>query len=772
MFYKIIKNDFLKRKGITLTTIIFVATAAMLVSLAMILMVNLAGSIESLMTKAKTPHFMQMHSGEIDVARLQAFAEGNSNVDEFQVLEFLNVDGGSIILDQKSLAGNVQDNGLTIQSEKFDYLLDFEGNVIKVSNGEIYVPICYMKDNTAKIGDKAVILGKEFTVAGFLRDSQMNSTLSSSKRFLISEEDYEEIKSLGSIEYLIEFRLKDLSSLGEFEAAYTSAGLEAKGPTITYRLFRLINALSDGLMIAVILLISFLVVAIAFMCIRFTLLAKIEDDYREIGVMKAIGLRVSDIKRIYLAKYAAIAAIGSIIGFVLSFVFRGMLLENIKLYMGEGERSYLALPLGIIGILAVFIGIIAYVNRVLKGFKKISASEAIRFGISQDKSVISKGFSLRRNRFFSANVFLGVKDVLVRKRLYATMLLVLMISVFIIIVPQNLYSTISSRGFITYMGIGDSDIRIDLQQTDNISEKADEIMKSIKGDKDMARYAVLITKTFQIKTEKGIEESIKIELGDHSIFPIEYSLGSGPLAEDEIALSTINAEELGKGVGDVITIITDGGERNLTVRGIYSDITNGGKTAKAVFKDSSDNILWYVIYGELYDKSLVSEKVTEFAEAFKFAKVSGIDEYITQTFGSTISSIGKASYGGITMALIIIILITLLFIKMLVAKDRYSIAVMKALGFSDWDISLQYLSRSALVLVVAVVLGILLANTLGEALAGLVISRFGASSFNFEVNNFFTYFLSPLLMATTVLITTIIASSGVRNIKITENIKE
>lgn len=121
--------------------------------------------------------------------------------------------------------------------------------------------------------------------------------------------DFAEIKSLGSTEYLIEFRLKDLSALGAFETAYASAGLEANGPTITYPLFKTLNALSDGMMIAVILLVSVLVVAIAFMCIRFTLLAKIEDDYREIGVMKAIGLRLSDIKKIYLAKYTAIATV-------------------------------------------------------------------------------------------------------------------------------------------------------------------------------------------------------------------------------------------------------------------------------------------------------------------------------------------------------------------------------------------------------------------------------------------------------------------------------
>ncbi|MFT9496995.1 ABC transporter permease [Anaerosolibacter sp.] len=772
MYYRIMHKDILKSKVITLPTMIFIAAAAMLVSLVAILVVNLSGAIDTLMTQAKTPHFMQMHSGEIDTGRLTAFAEQHGNVDEFQVLEFVNVDGAQIIFEERSLEDNVQDNGLSKQGEKFDYLLDLDGNVIKVSDGEIYVPICYMRDNTAKVGGKAVICGKEFTVAGFLRDSQMNSMLSSSKRFLVSENDYMEIKGLGSTEYLIEFRLKDLSALGAFETAYTSAGLETNGPTITYPLFKMLNAISDGLMIAVIFLVSALVVAIAFMCIRFTLLAKIEDDYREIGVMKAIGLRVTDIKKIYLAKYAAIAMVGCILGFALSFVLRGMLLENIRLYMGESENSSFALLFGIIGILLVFLAIIAYVNGVLKRFRKISAAEAIRFGTSQEKSAGAKHFCLSRNRLFDTNIFLGVKDVLARKSIYVTMLAVLVISAFIIIVPQNLYTTISSKSFITYMGIGSSDMRIDIQQTDNISEKAVEILKTMKGDTTISKYAVLTTKTFKAKTEDGLEESIKIELGDHSIFPLEYSEGRAPVAEDEIALSVINANELGKKVGDVIPLVIEGKEKNLTVCGVYSDITNGGKTAKAVFTDNSADIMWSVIYAELMDKSFVGVKASEYGERFDFAKISGVDEYISQTFGPTISSIRKASFAAIAVALIITLLVTLLFMKMLVAKDRYSIAVMKAFGFTNSDITAQYVSRSVFVLIVGIVLGTLLANTLGEILAGTLISSFGASSFRFAVNPLSAYLLSPLMMVCSVLIATIIGTSGVRQIKISENIKE
>jgi putative ABC transport system permease protein len=189
------------------------------------------------------------------------------------------------------------------------------------------------------------------------------------------------------------------------------------------------------------------------------------------------------------------------------------------------------------------------------------------------------------------------------------MLAVLVISAFIIIVPQNLYNTISSKSFIKYMGIGNYDMRIDIQQADNISEKATEILKTMNSDSTISKYAVLTTKTFKAKTENGSEENIKIELGDHSIFPIEYSEGRAPAAEYEIALSALKSDEMSKKVGDVITLVIEGKEKDLTVSGIYSDITNGGKTAKAVFTDNSVDIMWSTVCAELSDKSLVDRKV-------------------------------------------------------------------------------------------------------------------------------------------------------------------
>ena len=71
---KIIQRDIAGNKAVSFLTVLFITAAAMLLSLAGILVTNLFGSIDRLMTDAKTPHFMQMHTGDVDFEELEAFA--------------------------------------------------------------------------------------------------------------------------------------------------------------------------------------------------------------------------------------------------------------------------------------------------------------------------------------------------------------------------------------------------------------------------------------------------------------------------------------------------------------------------------------------------------------------------------------------------------------------------------------------------------------------------------------------------------------------------
>lgn len=426
----------------------------------------------------------------------------------------------------------------------------------------------------------------------------------------------------------------------------------------------------------------------------------------------------------------------------------------------------------IIGLALVFASILIYVQFLLKQFRKLSAVQAIRFGAIQSKGKHAKWLNISSNKRLPINLFLGVKDVLSRKGLYATMLTVFIVATFIIIVPQNLYHTISSKNFITYMGIGNSDIRIDIPQGNLHAQHVTAVVKTLERDEDITDYTALTTKKFTTITNDGVEESLKIELGDHTVFPVEYAQGSAPVAQDEIALSVLNAEELQKKVGDTILLIIQGETKSLTVSGIYSDITNGGKTAKAAFSDESSESMWDVFYGSLSKQSEVEKKVAEYADSFLFAKVSGIDEYIYQTFGTTISSMKQVASAALIVALFMCVLVTLLFMKMLIAKDRSPIAILKTIGFTNVDISIQYAARSVVVLMLAIFAGTFLANTLGEFLTTTVIASFGAASFNFIINPLAAYVFCPLALLCVVLLATLIGIVKAGQLKIMDYIKE
>ena len=772
MYRKIIKNDVGESKLITIITTLFITVAALLVALATILSVNLAGSIDTLMEKSQSPHYMQMHTGEVNRERLAKFVEANGNVATYEVAEFLNLNGSDIELGDHSLADSVEDNGLAVQSKNLDYFLDMENQPIQPKPGELYVPVMFKKQGLAKIGDKAKIAGKTFTINGFLRDGTMNSQMAGSKRFLLHQTDYDELFSKGKLEYIIQFRLKDPSKLNQFEAAYKKAGLEVTGPSGTHRLFKLGNAMSDGIMIGILLLISLLVVLMTFMCIRFTLLAKIEEDYKEIGVMKAIGLQLKAIKKIYLAKYAAISIIGSLLGYLISLPLSYLLLKNIKLFMGESKNEGLSWILAVAGVLVVMLLMIAYVYVLLNRFKRISAVEAIRFSGANEKVNTKTRFNLRRLACFSPDTRIGIIDIMNRKKIYLTMLLVFIISTFIMIVPALVYHTSSSEEFVESLGFSHKiDIATSLYQSTNSVENQDKIEDYLANDPDVEMFSKISTKNFDVK-EAGVENGmLSVELGNHQKFPVNYLKGHAPRRINEIALSTINADEYNKKIGDPIILIREGREEKFIVCGIYANLFNGGKTAKAIFEDRTTPTIWTDISIKLKNPSKLTEKMNQYKEDLPFAKMNNAEQYRDQTFGSTIQSLLMVAIGALLVGILITGLITSLFMKLLLVKDKKEIATLKAIGLTNQEIRNQYLARSLTILVLGIGLGTGLAMTLGKTISGLVSAGLGGVSVQL-IGSPLIYLGCPLLLLLVTYLTTRVVTVQAGKIEIAENIKD
>src|SRR5690606_29362109 len=201
-----------------------------------------------------------------------------------------------------------------------------------------------------------------------------------------------------------------------------------------------------------------------------------------------------------------------------------------------------------------------------------------------------------------------------------------------------------------------------------------------------------------------------------------------------IAISAMNAEELGKTIGDTLILIMDGEERGFSIQGIYSDITNGGKTAKAIFEPEQAEVMSVMIYADFRADTDKAEVIDDYINRYPQIKIAETSMYLNQMYASTIKSIGVISLGGAVISLLIVSLITVLTLRLIIARSRKEIQTMSVLGFRLNDIKAQLLWQMGLISIIGIIIGLIFANTFGETLSGLLLSSLGGSDFRFIVH--------------------------------------
>lgn len=746
MKQKLIWNDYRHNKLQTISILLFMMLSCLLFSITINLFANLTGSISNLMYLAGTPDFLQMHSGEIDLESVERFSEENKNIQDWQICKFLNLDNGTIYLDGKSLANSGQDNGVSVQGEDFDYLLNQKNEIVYPESGEIFVPICYKQEFALHVGETVEIGENEFQIGGFVRDSQMNSTMASSKRFLVSKDDYEKIQPFGEEEYLIEYILVEKENSGSFATDYANSKMPTNGPAITKDLILMMNALSDGLMIFVLLVVSVLIFGVCVLCIQFTILTKLEKEKKEIGMLKAIGIRQKNIRRMYFQKYMLLSVVAATAGVVLALILQPLLMKRMQELYGPSPKEMLSILWTIIG--SIFIGtlMILLIWNILRTTEKMTALLALRDEYNR----------IRKKR-------LGE---------YGLLIIVLTMCFIMMLLPQNVRSSMESSKFVTYMGVGNGEIRFDIRQSEDIIEQTEKLEKLLVEDEVIENYSVLVTSTWKAVTDQGDAINLKVEAGNHGIFPVAYSKGAIPDETGELALSYLMAQELNKEVGDWLVIQEDQELVAYKVSGIYSDITNGGKTAKVYDitpLSNKESVMWSIIYVSLDKEASKSEWTKMYQHFFDSTgmniKMENISEYVANTYGQTIGQVQMASKLSILVAGIIAFLIALLFVKLQIEREKYTISLKKALGFTDKDVAYHYYGIYLLSVLVAILMGIFLGKLLGEFIMGIFLESMGATGFQFILDYKMVLLILPLLMISIVVL-------GIRiGLKKTEKIK-
>ncbi|MDO4501001.1 MAG: FtsX-like permease family protein [Erysipelotrichaceae bacterium] len=737
MIRRYIQNEIKDNKLLSVSTVVFMAASSCLISLALVLMMSLFGSLDKLIDTAKTPDFLQMHMGEIDEKSLNDFASNHQEIEDWQLITFLNLENYEVFLGEENLLNNTQDNGLCIQSRNFDYLLDMNNKIVNPNIGEVYVPISYRQLYGLNVNDVMRIADYELTIKGFIRDSQMNSMMASSKRFLVNEEDYKNLLGKGSEEYLIEFRLKSDTDLDLFRTDYLNASLPSNGPAITKGLIKLMNALSDGLMIFMILLAGVAVLLISLLCISYITSLGVEKDRHEAGMLKAIGINNKEIRKIYMAKYILFSITGGLIGLLTSFVLAIPLGKSLKEMYGASNNNLLIFVISVLISFLIQFLIILFVRSVLKRNNKLTVLESLFFNRNKQET------SDKRQ-----TLLIGV---------------VMTVCVMLILIPQNIYSSLASPDFVTYMGIGKAEIRIDIRQSEDIDFLTEQLLNRLKEDVNVNKYVTLKTVSLPAYTLENKKINLLLELGDHSSFPVSYTMGREPVSNDEIALSVLQAEDLGLNIEDELVI----GDKTYCISGLYSDITNGGKTAKARSVSGIQDIktMWTIVYVSLNE---MADK-TGWIESYQGNKVEVVDigEYVNATYGLTIKQLSLAKMAASSVSIIIVLVIMSLYVRLLIEKNRSDISLQKALGFRNKALRKMYIKKSCSIPLFGIIAGLILANLFGEMICGLALQSLGARGFSFVIS-WIDVLLETMKILFTVFIAAYAGSGAIKDVKTME----
>lgn len=744
-----IRGDLKRSRAVSLTLGLLITLATALVALSISLISQTVSAMGELWDQAVPPSLVQMTLGDVDEAQVLDWAATQSEITATEVIKTLPISGSELWIGGISQAESVMEPACITQPKNFDFLISADGTPAQPAAGEVALPVIYQASGIAEVGDVVQVkigdLTLNLTVSEFVRDAQMNTSLATSKRLVLNEQDFAAVEAqIEAPEYLIEFLLADESKSTQVKDAYIAAGLPAQGIAVDSTIFKLVNSLTTVLVAVAALLVAALLAFTSALALRFALLASIESDLAEIGTLKAIGSPPSAIKRIYIAKYVLLAGLGAVLGWAISLWLSATVSPGLLIYLGTPSPSLWQFLLPALGAGLVFLSIIAFAWFVLRRIDKLSATEALRFGRLGQLKPRKIRTSLARSKWLPVPAWLGLRGAL----RWANWLVigVLGLSTFLMVLPAGVAATQESPNFMTYLGVGQADVRIDVR--DGAADFT-KVQTAVADSAATAKSVTLISNRYEVEGPDGWE-SLVVERGDHTAFPLTYEDGTAPTAENQLALSHNEAAALGVTVGSQVNLKVGNQTKNLTVCGIYQDITNGGKTGKAAFTDESAP-LWQVILIQLNDGHTAESFSESFAVQFPGIKVTPMTEMTAQVMGTTSSQLGLLAtislWAGAGLAFLMVALAAVLAIS----RERSQIAAQRALGTSNGGLWTQYLIRFGVLGLLGVAAGLVGFLTLGQLIFGAGVGILGAPGAALSYDPLFTLALVPLLLVAVVL---------------------
>lgn len=786
MYFKILKKDIKRKKTMNIILLLFIILATAFI----------ASSVNNLIiTSNATSKYME-------IANIQDFVIATMNSDNSKndnnINNYLNQESyadsyirddlqylskSNLLLPNSGESSNVKASMIAMcYDTKQQYFFDKDNHKIDyMEDGTIYVPSSYLQDNDLKIGDTIKLktrnnYEKSFKIAGSCKDALLGSDMMGVHRYLFSKNDFNDIKENSGLPSGSIFSVK-ANNLKEFKNNFYRHDFQVvfSGD----KDFIMLSYVMDMVIALVLIMVSVFLIIISIAMLRFIIVFSVSEDYQEIGIMKAIGLKTKNIRYIYVTKYLMLSIMGAFIGFGISIPFGNMMLDQISQNMVmQTEKNSVFIPF-IFSILVTMV-IISFAYFSTKKIKKMSPMDAIRSGNNGERFKRKSLFRLEKFKL-SNTTFLAINDVFCEKRKYITLLIVCIVGVWLVSMPAITINTLRSEKIATWFSILDCDmfIKNDEVATECINQRdikafydyMDELHSTLeKNNVEVERIFMEVMFRYRIEHEDKSYLSFAIQGLGTKADEYQYEEGSAPKYENEIALAYSTAKQIDAGVGDIVYINMYGEKKEFIVTALYQSLNNMGEGIRFCEKTDVDysNVggsfdVQVCIKGNPEGKQLqdIIDKVSDIVEQ---STVMTVVEFVDSLIGDISSRLVSLKFLILLVVVIIIVLVVVLMQKMFLLKERGQISLLKAIGFNNISIIKWQTKRIAVVLISGIILGLITMLPFSQLTSGEVFKLMGASHIDFVINPIEIYIVYPVVITVVTLIICVLTMLSVRYI--------
>ncbi len=780
MYLRILKKDLKRKKTMNIILLIFIILSATFIASSVNNIVTVSTALDYFFEKAGVPDYFLATLDQTGKNSIAETLDAIPEIESYRVESIIYATSANILYEGEELENGMNTAVLMpFECAAINYF-DKDNNVIEaVERGTVIVSGKVLSQSNLAVGDMIEIkigdTSAEFRIAGICKDAVLGSNMMGMSRFMICEEDYEQFQA-GEMEGTLCY-----INTSNVEAVAKALSNEDTIITNVDKAMVKMTYVMDMVIAGVLLIVSVCLILIAFVVLRFTIAFTLTEEYREIGVMKAIGISNTKIRGLYMVKYLVLAVIGAFIGFFASIPFGNMLIQSVSESMVLGNDS--SMLVNMFCSVGVVVIILLFSFGCTGKVKKFTPIDAIRSGTTGER-FHKKGVLRLTGVPTKPAFFLAANDVLSSPKRFATVIVAYTLCLSLVLILVNTVNTLRSDELTSAFGFSECDIyysddeRIMSFFHENgraFAEKTlDEIERTLAENGMSADCAMEVICKPTFTYGEQVFKSLTMQgVGTTTDMYIYYE-GTPPQNVNEIAVTPLTAQKLGAKIGDTVTMNYGDTEAEYIITAYFQTMNNLGEGVRLHgdvdidFSYISGFFSFQISFEDNPDEETILERVEKVKDIYHTDQVWTAGEFIERMVGvaGTLDSVRMLV---LALAMVVVILVTVLMERSFIAKERGEIAILKAIGFKSRSITGWHTIRFGIVSIISTIISLLLINPLTEISVGPVFKMMGADyGVEYKIVPLEVYVIYPCIVLVVTIISAYITALYTRRITASE----